>query len=189
MARWMNENAYDAIVQSASEAQAVPVPLIKAIIAAESAFNPNARRAEVGINDASSGLMQILLSTARGLGFTGTPDELFDPGVNITIGTRLLAQLLRQTGGDQDAAASAYNGGYRPTLGFGARRTATTPAVCLQWKPTAPATGRTVAADCQVPGSTVVGQFSNQGYVDRVANYRDYFFVSPLPLNKGAAEQ
>lgn len=184
--RWTNENAYDAIVQSASDTYAVPAALIKAIIAAESSFNAHATRIEGG--DASIGLMQLLVSTAKALGFNGTQIDLMEPGTNITMGARLLAQLLRQTGGDLDATASAYNGGYRPTLGFGARRTATTPQVCLQWKATAPATGRVISRDCQVVGSTTVGQFSNQSYVDKVADYRNYFFVPPSPLAAAAAK-
>jgi hypothetical protein len=81
-----------------------------------------------------------------------------------------------------DAAWSAYNGGYRPTLGFGARRTAGAPRVCLRWKANAPATGRTIARDCELVGDTEPGKFSNQTrYVDVVRNYYAYFFgLAPL---------
>jgi soluble lytic murein transglycosylase-like protein len=185
MGRWLHENDYDALVQamSASFGGRVKPELIKAIIAAESAFNAAAVRGEPQIAGASIGLMQLLYSTAKRLGYPGEVGEaatltgLFRPDANIYIGAKYLDELLKQTGGDVDAAISAYNGGYRPELGFGALRTSKTPTVCLQWKPTAPKTGRTIARDCARIGTTMVGKFSNQQYVDRVKNYLDYFFV------------
>lgn len=196
MGRWTREADFDAYVQASSDSFGgrVKPEFIKGIIAAESAFNPAAIRGEPQIGDASIGLMQLRFKTAQALGYpgeVGSQDDLsglFDPGTNIYLGTKLLDQLLSQTGGDMDAAASAYNGGYRPEYGFGAPRTDSTPVVCLQWKPTAPTTGRTISRDCAVVGSTVPGTYSNQPYVDRVANYRDYFFGS-APPKQGAARQ
>jgi len=188
VARWPRENDYDVLIQAMAQSfPRVRPELIKAIVAAESGFVAEKVRGESQISDASIGLMQILYSTAKRLGFSGPAGEaskltgLFRPDANLYIGTKLLDQLLTQTGGDIDATISAYNGGYRPALGFGARRTASTPRVCLRWKPTAPTQGRTVERDCDLIGSTKVGEFSNQSYVTRVRSYLDYFFVTQPP--------
>lgn len=107
----MIKDTYDTIIADQAEKYSVPFTWIKAIIGAESDFNPDAWRAEPQINDGSSGLMQILLKTARGLGFTGDPSALFDPMVNISLGTKLLAQLRARFGDDFSAVYSAYNSG------------------------------------------------------------------------------
>lgn len=203
MGRWAHERDYDALVgaavDSVTNTQGPWAPLtreqaiaaVKALIAKESGFNADRVRGEPQIGDASIGLMQVLYSTAKGLGYPGPAGSpqgltgLFAPGANIYIGAKLLHQLLSKTGGDLDAAFSAYNGGYRPSLGFGARRTASTPRVCLRWKPTAPTTGRTIDRDCDLVGDLGPGMFSNQSrYVDVVRNYYAYFF-GPGPLAAG----
>jgi len=63
---------------------------VMAIIQIESSFYPDAKRYEAKLNDASLGLMQILLSTARDRGFSGGPAGLFDPLTNVRLG---MAQL------------------------------------------------------------------------------------------------
>lgn len=61
---------------------------------------------------ASWGLLQVMGAVAREHGFTGRfLTELCDPGVNLTIGCTVLAQLLTWSGGDIRKAAAAYNGG------------------------------------------------------------------------------
>lgn len=65
--------------------------LVLAIIEVESSFNPRAYRAEPQINDASRGLMQLLLSTARDRGYPGDEEGLFDPETNIRLGVMQLA--------------------------------------------------------------------------------------------------
>src|SRR3954468_198549 len=97
MARWANEDAYDGIIRPIAAEYNVPVALIKAMIAQESGFRPNAYRAEVAANDASRGLMQLLLATARGEGYDGNAGDatqltgLFNPSTNIEYGTSYLA--------------------------------------------------------------------------------------------------
>lgn len=129
--KWARENAFDAQVAQAASTYGVAVPLIKAVIAVESGFNPNAYRAEAprpslpptadfpNGGDASLGLMQLLVRTARTLGYNGPMNGLYDPGINIGLGTRLLRDNLKRTGGNVSDAISAYNGGFRPALGFG----------------------------------------------------------------------
>jgi hypothetical protein len=180
--RWTRENAYDAAVQQASAEFGVRVPLIKGVIGRESAFVPNALRGEPQIGDASYGLMQLLYSTAKGLGYTGTPEGLFDPATNIHYGTKLLAQNLSRTGGDEASAISAYNGGWRPSLGFGVRATRAL-RVCLAWKQTAPRDPklRVLSRDCAKVQNVAAGEFANQPHVDAVmANVR-YFEQPPAP--------
>lgn len=188
---WHNEQKYDALVDAtvvALRPWPIPetdvTPALKALIGIESGFDATAHRGEPQLGDASVGLMQVLLSTARGLGYTGVMGDpegltgLFWPDTNVWFGARLFRTLLGNTRGDLRAAASAYNGGYRPALGFGGLRTASTPVVCLQWKASAPPTGRTIAQDCAVTGDTTPGHFSNQRYVDRWQAAYDYFFHS-----------
>ncbi len=199
MGRWAREADFDSAFQAASDSTGgqVPVPFLKGIVAAESRFIPETTRGEPQIGDASIGLAQILLSTAKRLGFPGPVGAasdlsgLYDPGTNLFYAAAYLQELLGQTGGDLQAVASAYNGGYRPELGFGAKRTPETPIVCLQWKTTAPRdpSARTIANDCAVVGETRAGFFSNQPYVYRVQNYADYFFgvAEPPPPQDRAA--
>jgi soluble lytic murein transglycosylase-like protein len=59
--------------------------LIFATIMVESGGNTYAVRHEPYIGDASYGLGQMLYGTARSIGFEGTPDDMFDPEVNIEL--------------------------------------------------------------------------------------------------------
>lgn len=63
---------------------------VEAIAEIESSFIPTATRAEAHLGDASIGLMQTLLSTARDRGFTGSAEGLFDPETSLRIGMRQL---------------------------------------------------------------------------------------------------
>jgi len=84
--------------------------LVWAIIRVESVFNP-----EVTSQADARGLMQIVPATGRALaqqlridGFT--EDDLYDPGLNIRLGTRYVAQLLGRFK-KIDLVAAAYNAG------------------------------------------------------------------------------
>ena len=109
---WKDENKYDTFIKTASSQWNVPVSLIKAVIAKESSFNPDAFRPEPQINDGSWGLMQLLFRTAKNLGYPGSPEGVKDPQVNILYGTKLLAANLKQSKGKLDIAVSAYNAGF-----------------------------------------------------------------------------
>lgn len=88
---------------------------VMAIIEIESSFDPNAYRAEKHLGDASRGLMQILLSTAKDRGFSGDPTLLFDVETNIRYGMRQLKwtwdYLARAGFHDRDKWIGAYNAG------------------------------------------------------------------------------
>lgn len=76
--------------------------LVRAVIHAESAFQPQAR-SKVG----ALGLMQLMPETARDMGV----DDPLSPEQNIRGGVRYLAWLLQRTNGDITLATAAYNAG------------------------------------------------------------------------------
>ncbi|MGH6628097.1 MAG: transglycosylase SLT domain-containing protein [Burkholderiales bacterium] len=58
------------------------------------------------------GLTQITLTTARGLGFRGTSDQLNEPEINLRYGLRYLRAMYDQVGrGDWIRAYAGYNAG------------------------------------------------------------------------------
>lgn len=63
---------------------------VVAVAEIESAFDPAAVREEPQIGDRSLGLMQVLTTTARDRGYSGTAAGLLDPIVNLRIGMRHL---------------------------------------------------------------------------------------------------
>jgi len=107
---------YDGAIATAANAYNLDPALIKAVISQESAWVPMAYRAEPQINDASYGLMQVLLATARETARNPalTSADLFVPEINIDIGSRYLAGRLSRYG--YPDGISAYNAG-RPISG------------------------------------------------------------------------
>lgn len=61
----------------------------------ESAFQPKAYRFEPRLNEGSYGLMQVLASTAQGVGLVGSPEQMYDPETGLRIGMKV-AQLYWQ---------------------------------------------------------------------------------------------
>jgi len=85
--------------------------LVSALIRQESEFNPSA----VSHSNAL-GLMQLLPSTGKGeakqLGLKGyNQDSLFDPNVNIELGTRYFRKMVDHFNGQVEYALAAYNAG------------------------------------------------------------------------------
>lgn len=76
---------YGHLIRQAAEEYDLDPNLIFATIMVESGGNTYAIRHEPRIHDASYGLGQLLYGTARGLGYRGRPDGLFDPAVNIDL--------------------------------------------------------------------------------------------------------
>lgn len=76
---------YGHLIKEAAEKYDLDPNLIFATIMVESGGNTYAIRHEPRIRDASYGLGQILYGTARGIGYRGTPDGLFDPATNIEL--------------------------------------------------------------------------------------------------------
>ena len=76
--------------------------LIRAIIHAESAYQPDAQSPT-----GAQGLMQLMPATAQEMRVA----DPFDPALNIRGGTRYLSDLLLEFDGDVVKAAAAYNAG------------------------------------------------------------------------------
>jgi soluble lytic murein transglycosylase-like protein len=101
---------YRAIVERESLAQGLPPALVDAVMAVESRYDP----AAVGLAG-EVGLMQVMLPTARMLGFTGTPEQLAVPDTNIHYGTLYLAGAWRLAAGDLCTATMKYRAGHGET--------------------------------------------------------------------------
>lgn len=76
---------YGGIIHKTATKYNIDPNLIFATIMIESGGDAKAIRHEPRINDASYGLGQILYGTARGIGFRGSPTDLFDPEANIDL--------------------------------------------------------------------------------------------------------
>ena len=99
---------YQSCFEIASRMHDVPVDLLLAVAATESAWDPDARS-----HANAHGIMQIQWpGTARHLGVTRVA-ELYNPCLNIELGTRYLRELLDANNGDVERALAAYN--YGPT--------------------------------------------------------------------------
>lgn len=76
---------YGQLIRESGAKYDIDPNLIFATIMIESGGNPRAIRHEPRIKDASYGLGQILYGTARGLGYRGTAEGLYDPATNIDL--------------------------------------------------------------------------------------------------------
>ncbi len=91
------------VVLAAARRNGVPGQLALGVASVESGFNPRARSRSGAV-----GLMQVLPSTARGLGCRGS---LSSPVANAECGTRYLAAILGDRGGNVRLAAAMYTQG------------------------------------------------------------------------------
>lgn len=98
-------------LMAAAQTHGVDYALVKAVTATESAFNPQAVSHKGAV-----GLMQIMPATAAQYGVRPEPgmsvvQKLKEPGLNIQVGTRHLAELTRLYPGRMDLVLAAYNAG------------------------------------------------------------------------------
>ena len=98
----LNTEAYREEIAAAAARHGVDEAIVRAIIHAESAYNPNAL-SRVG----AQGLMQLMPATARRFGVSNA----FDAAQNIQGGVQYLAWLLKRFNGDLTLAAAGYNAG------------------------------------------------------------------------------
>lgn len=98
----LNREAYRDEIAAAASAHGIEEAIVRAIIHAESAFNPNAL-SRVG----AQGLMQLMPATARRFKVSNP----FDAGQNIEGGVEYLAWLLKRFDGNLTLAAAGYNAG------------------------------------------------------------------------------
>lgn len=102
---------YKQIILSAAKRYGILPELIAAHIQQESNWDPRAYRYEAAINDASYGLMQLLSRTASEVAKrTISGEMLYDPTLNIELGSALIAKNLSRWPNIKDAVA-AYNAG------------------------------------------------------------------------------
>lgn len=98
----LNRQAFYEEIQAAAEVFAVDDALIRAIIHAESAYQPDALSPK-----GAQGLMQLMPATQADLQVI----DVFDPVSNIEGGTLYLSRLLEQFDQSVELAAAAYNAG------------------------------------------------------------------------------
>lgn len=101
---------YRQLIERESLAFGLPPALVDAVMAVESQYNPTV----VGM-DGEVGLMQVMLPTARMMGFTGTSMELATPDVNVHYGVQYLAGAWRRANGDLCTATMKYRAGHGET--------------------------------------------------------------------------
>jgi soluble lytic murein transglycosylase-like protein len=94
--------AYDAIISEHAAANALNPAFVRAVIQAESAFNPRARSAK-----GAMGLMQLMPQTAAEYGVVNA----YDPEENIRAGVAYLKSLMTRYDNDVSLALAAYNAG------------------------------------------------------------------------------
>ncbi|MEO6919370.1 MAG: lytic transglycosylase domain-containing protein [Collimonas sp.] len=106
-----NLKKYEQLVDQAAQEFALEPALLKAVMAAESGFNPGAVSPKGAI-----GLMQIMPATAERYGLTGDKkkpieQKLTDPRTNIRLGARHLRDLLKLYPARQELVIASYNAG------------------------------------------------------------------------------
>ena len=100
--RKSKSDRFNPMISSAADRYEVDPALIKAVIMAESAYNPKAVSKQ-----GAKGLMQLMPRTARALGVKNA----FNPAHNINGGVKYLRQLLDTFNDDAKLALAAYNAG------------------------------------------------------------------------------
>ncbi|MET0288480.1 MAG: lytic transglycosylase domain-containing protein [Pseudoxanthomonas sp.] len=98
----LNTASYQAEIAAAAREYGVDEAIVRAIIHAESAYNPLALS-----RAGAQGLMQLMPATARRFGVT----DSYDASQNIRGGVQYLAWLLKRFNGNLTLAAAGYNAG------------------------------------------------------------------------------
>ena len=104
-------NAYDSLIEEHASRHRVRTDLVRAVIQAESAFNPAARSVK-----GAMGLMQLMPATAVAYGVSNA----YDPAENIRAGVAYLRGLLDRYSQNEELALAAYNAGPTAVAKYGA---------------------------------------------------------------------
>ena len=105
-----NPAEFEPIIRACSSEFGVDSSLVKAVIHAESGYNPNAVSRK-----GAQGLMQLMPKTAQGLKVA----DSMNPSDNIRGGVRYLRFLLDTFKGDESLALAAYNSGLGSVAKYG----------------------------------------------------------------------
>lgn len=101
---------YESLIADNASANNLSPDFVRAVIAAESAFNPRAHSMK-----GAMGLMQLMPETAADYHVTNA----YDPAENIRAGTAYLKTLLDRYHGDESLALAAYNAGPEAVAKYG----------------------------------------------------------------------
>jgi soluble lytic murein transglycosylase-like protein len=104
-------SAYDPLIEEHASRHRVRTDLVRAVIQAESAFNPAARSVK-----GAMGLMQLMPATAVAYGVSNA----YDPAENIRAGVAYLRGLLDRYSQNEELALAAYNAGPTAVAKYGA---------------------------------------------------------------------
>ena len=102
---------FDSIITEHATSHGIRADLVRAVIQAESAFNPMARSVK-----GAMGLMQLMPATAIAYGVTNA----YDPVQNIRAGVAYLRSLLERYSQNEELALAAYNAGPTAVAKYGA---------------------------------------------------------------------
>lgn len=109
--RWsLNRAAYDDLIRSTALQHGVDPNLVRAVVHAESGFNPQALSPK-----GATGLMQLMPATASRFGVS----NIYDPNENVRGGVAYLRFLLNLFNQDARLAVAAYNAGEGAVQKFG----------------------------------------------------------------------
>lgn len=106
----VNPAEYEQLIKTCSVKYGVNPCLVKAVIHAESGYNPNALSSK-----GASGLMQLMPATAKSLKVA----DRFNPKDNVEGGVKYLRFLLDTFKGDVSLAVAAYNAGLGKVAKYG----------------------------------------------------------------------
>ena len=113
-----NVRRFDPLIARQARQYGVDAALVKAVVAVESAFEPEAVSPKGAL-----GLMQVIPETAERYGVAGdrkrsVAQKLLDPAINVDVGTRYLRDLLALFADDVALALAAYNAGENTVLKY-----------------------------------------------------------------------
>lgn len=106
----VNPAEYEQLIKACADKYGVSASLVKAVIHAESGYNPNAVSSK-----GASGLMQLMPDTAKSLKVA----DRFNPRDNVEGGVKYLRFLLDTFRGDVSLALAAYNAGLSKVAKYG----------------------------------------------------------------------
>ncbi|MCC4297685.1 lytic transglycosylase domain-containing protein [Aurantimonas coralicida] len=101
------DRPFATIIAKEAAAHGVPLNLAHAVINIESSYRSSVTGAAGEV-----GLMQIKPATARGMGYRGSTEALYDPATNIKWGMRYLAGAVQRGGGTTCGTILKYNAGH-----------------------------------------------------------------------------